>query len=98
MLGDGVIAKGAAIVPGTAVLDGQYDGSLSANTIEIQAQGIVSGTTQAKTISVSGKLNQSIQASDTLSIEPSGVVTGDIAYGKLEVAKGGDLIGNLKQL
>jgi cytoskeletal protein CcmA (bactofilin family) len=33
-----------------------------------------------------------------LSIESSGTVTGNVAYRKLEVAKGGELLGTLKQL
>ncbi len=97
-LGNGVVANGVAMVPGSAVLNGQFDGALNAKIIEVQQQGILSGTTQAASISVAGKLNNSIEATDVLTIANSGVVSGDIAYGKLEIAKGGQLLGTIKQL
>jgi cytoskeletal protein CcmA (bactofilin family) len=59
----------------------------------VQAKGVVSGTTQAATIVVSGKVNDVVQAADTLSIGSRGIVSGDIRYGNLEVAKGGELLG-----
>jgi len=39
-----------------------------------------------------------VQATDTLSIGSTGVVSGDISYGTLEVAKGGELLGAMKQI
>ncbi len=72
--------------------------SIDAKEIEVQSKGIVSGTTQATTIAVSGKINDVVQAADTLSIGSTGVVSGDVNYGKLEVAKGGELLGAMKQI
>ena len=97
-VGEGVIANCVAIVPGRAVVNGQFDGAIDAKEIEVQAKGIVSGTTQATTIAVSGKINDMVQAADTLSIGSTGVVSGDISYGNLEVAKGGELLGAMKQI
>ena len=97
-VGEGVIANCVAIVPGRAVVNGQFDGAIDAKEIEVQAKGIVSGATQAATIAVTGKINDVVQATDTLSIGSTGVVSGDISYGKLEVAKGGELLGAMKQI
>jgi cytoskeletal protein CcmA (bactofilin family) len=47
---------------------------------------------------VVGKINNVVQATDTLSIGSTGMVSGDISYGKLEVDKGGELLGSMKQL
>lgn len=58
----------------------------------------MSGVTQAANISVTGKINDVVQATDTLSIGSTGVVSGDISYGTLEVAKGGELLGAMKQM
>jgi cytoskeletal protein CcmA (bactofilin family) len=96
-VGEGVIAHCVALVPGRAVVNGQFDGAIDAKEIEVQSKGIVSGTTQATTIAVSGKINDVVQAADTLSIGSTGVVSGDISYGKLEVAKGGELLGVMRQ-
>ena len=97
-LGDGVIVNGLAIVPGKATLNGHFDGAITAKEIEIQSRGIVNGTTQAEVISVDGQLNKSIQATDLLSIGSSGVVKGDISYGKLVVTKGAELNGVMKRI
>jgi cytoskeletal protein CcmA (bactofilin family) len=61
-LGEGVTVNGFAIVPGKAILNGQFDGALTAKEIEIQSNGIVNGTIQAEVITVDGQLNKSIQA------------------------------------
>ena len=97
-VGEGVIAICIALVPCRAVLNGQVDGAIDAKQIEVQAKGVVSGTTQAATIAVAGKINDTIQATDTLSIGSTGIVLGDISYGKLEVAKGGELLGTMRQM
>ena len=94
-LGDGVIANGEAIVPAKAILNGRFDGLLNASEIDVQAQAIVSGTIRADVITVAGELRRSFQATDTLSIKSSGVVKGTIRYGKLEMAKGGELVGKI---
>jgi len=39
-----------------------------------------------------------VQAADLLTIGSTGVVRGDVRYGKLEVAKGGELLGSMKQM
>ena len=97
-VGEGVIAHCVAIVPGRAAVIGQFDGAIDAKEIEVQAKGVVSGTIQATTIAVSGKINDVVQAADTLSIGNSGIVSGDIRYGNLEVAKGGELLGSMTQI
>ena len=97
-IGQGVVANCVAIVPGRAVVNGQVDGAIDAKLIEVQEKGVISGTTQAATIVVAGKINDVVQATDTLSIGSTGMVSGDISYGKLEVDKGGELLGTMKQL
>jgi cytoskeletal protein CcmA (bactofilin family) len=97
-VGEGVVAKGVAIVPNSAEVNGHFDGAIDAKEIEVQAKGVVSGTTQAATIVVSGKVNDIVHATDTLRIGNSGIVSGDIRYGNLEVAKGGELLGSMKQI
>lgn len=92
------MATGIAIVPGSAVVNGHFEGQIEAKEIDVQSKGELSGITQATNITVTGKINDVVQAAETLSIGSTGVVTGDISYGKLEVAKGGELLGTMKQL
>ena len=97
-LGEGVVVNCFAMVPGKATLNGQFVGALTAKEIEIQANGNVNGTIEAEVITVDGQLNNSIHATNTLHIGRSGVVSGDISYGKLEIAKGGEVQGVIKQI
>jgi cytoskeletal protein CcmA (bactofilin family) len=97
-VGEGVVASGIAIVPGSAVVNGRFDGAIEAKEIDIQGNGELSGTTQAASITVTGKLNDVVQAADLLAIGSTGVVTGDVRYGNLEVAKGGELLGSMKRM
>ena len=96
-LGDGVIVNGFAIVPGKATLNGKFN-ALTAREIEIQSSGIVNGTIQAEVITVDGRLNKSIQATDILAIGSSGIVKGDISYGRLIVTKGAEMEGVIKRI
>lgn len=97
-IGSGVIVNGVARVPTRAVVNGQFTGEMSAKTIEVQSGGTMSGETQAALITVAGKIDKTVKAFETLTIGSTGVVSGDISYGKLEVAKGGELLGAMKQI
>ena len=96
-IGHGVVAHGVALVPGRAVVNGIFDGAIDSKELEIQTDGVVSGTTQAAAISVLGRLNDSVHATSSLLIGSTGQVNGDISYGDLEVAKGGEIFGVMKQ-
>ena len=97
-IGHGVVAHGIAFVPGRAVVNGKFDGAIDSKELDIQSDGVVSGTTQAAAISVLGRLNDSVHATSSLFIGSTGQVKGDISYGDLEVAKGGEILGVMKQL
>ena len=97
-IGEGVVAHGVAIVPGQAVINGEFHGTMDANDVQIRARGIVSVTTNAELITVDGQINDTVQATNTLTIGNNGTVSGDISYGSLEIAKGGELIGSLTHI
>ena len=59
------------------------------------SQGVVSGTTSADVARIDGQINDELLVADTLSIGEKGVAAGNILYGRLEVAKGGELRGKL---
>ena len=98
LLGSGVIALCVAFVPGRAVINGKFHGAIDAKELEVQTDGVVTGTTQAAAISVAGQLNDSVHATKTLVIGSTGQVSGDISYGTLEISKGGEILGKMKQL
>lgn len=95
IVGSGVIAKGSFHVPGEATINGTVEGELTADSVNVLSVGEVTGKTVAQTIVVSGKMNQSTTATRSLVIDATGMLTGEIAYGDLEIRKGGVLQGTI---
>lgn len=95
-VGEGVRMQGNLTVPGEAVVDGQVQGILTAQSVFVTDNGAVQGTTTADHVRVAGRVSETTVANKTLVIESSGVATGDIAYADLEIKKGGDIQGNIR--
>jgi cytoskeletal protein CcmA (bactofilin family) len=66
--------------------------------LQVLSQGVVSGTTSADVARIDGQINDELLVTDTLSIGEKGVAAGNILYGRLEVAKGGELRGKLSKI
>jgi cytoskeletal protein CcmA (bactofilin family) len=98
MVGSGVIAMGTFQVPGGATISGNVQGELSAAAVNVLPSGEVTGKSIAQTIVVAGKMNQSTTATQSLVVGATGVITGEIAYGDLEIRRGGELRGNITQI
>ena len=98
MVGSGVIAVGTFQVPGEATIGGNVQGQLTAAALNVLPSGEVTGKSIAQTILVAGKMNQSTTATQSLVIDATGVITGEIAYGDLEIRRGGELLGNITQI
>ena len=95
LIGAGVIAKGTITASGLIEIDGSVDGIMTANAINVTTNGTVSGTTTASNIRVAGQLMDTSTAHQSLLIESTGQVTGDITYGDLEIRKGGNIAGKI---
>jgi len=95
-VGEGVRMQGNLSVPGEAVIDGQIQGVLTAQSVFITDNGAIQGTTTADHVRVAGKISETTVANKTLLIESTGVATGNIAYADLEIRKGGDIQGNIR--
>ena len=95
-VGEGVRMQGNLSVPGEAVIDGQVQGILTAQSVFITDNGAVQGTTTADHVRVAGRISENTIANKTLLIESTGVVTGEISYADLEIRKGGDIQGNIR--
>ena len=97
-VGSGVVCKGTLSVPGLASIDGLVEGALTASRLEIGSKGAVNGTVNAAIVKVAGMLADSVQAEQSLVIEPTGQVTGAVSYRSIEVRKGGQLLGDARVL
>ena len=97
-IGSGVIAKGTLNIPGEAIINGTFEGELNAASINVMPAGVVTGKSVADTITVSGKINQSTTAKESLVIDSTGTLAGQVSYGEIEIRKGGVLQGAILML
>lgn len=97
-VGSGVIVKGKLSIPGEAVINGTVEGELNAASINVMPAGVVTGQSVADVITVSGKIHQSTTARQSLIIDATGMLAGEVSYGELEIRKGGELQGTIVML
>ena len=95
LIGSGVVAKGTMTAPGLIEVDGTVDGILRANSVNVTANGVVTGDTAADNIRVAGQLMDKSTARHSLLAKSSGRIAGDIAYGNMEIRKGGNIAGKI---
>jgi cytoskeletal protein CcmA (bactofilin family) len=95
LVGKGVTISGVFHVPGEAFVDGRAEGQLTAETINVTPNGVVTGNAVANHVKVAGLMEKSITAKTSLLVESTGTVKGTIAYADLEIRKGGELEGSI---
>ena len=94
-IGAGVVAIGTLNAPGLIEVDGSVDGVVNARSINVTANGVVTGNSTADHIWVAGKLMNTSTAHQSLLVESTGDVSGKITYGDLEIRKGGNIAGEI---
>ncbi|MCE2858535.1 MAG: polymer-forming cytoskeletal protein [Oxalobacteraceae bacterium] len=94
-VGSGVTMNGKFHVPGAAEIDGAVTGVINANSINITINGVLKGSSVADDVRVEGQLNETVIVQQTLVIEATGKVEGNITYTNLEVKKGGSIQGDI---
>ena len=85
--GDGVF-EGKYSTSGTIVLKNKYIGSLKADQIIIDTDGIFEGELRTEELIISGFVNGKIDANNVIIME-NGKISGDITYNQLAVFEGG---------
>ncbi len=101
--GDGVVVvgKGASIVGeitncSQVEIAGALEGKVVAEAVIVRAGGCLKGIVCSERAEVHGTIEGEVQVEDHLDIRSTGQVSGELAYGKLSVASGGRLAGNIQ--
>jgi len=97
VIGTGVTFKGSISAPGKAVVNGNVTGDMTADDLLIGKEGVVTGVVRAREIDVHGELNQDISCKDHILIHSTGRVSGSLEYSELEIQRGGQFRGDMKQ-
>lgn len=96
-VGPNIKLKGVEITDcDTLVVEGTVEATMDSRVINIAKEGAFNGSVQVDLAEVYGTFNGSLTVRDKLVIHPGGKVIGKIRYGKVVIAEGGELSGEIQ--
>ncbi|QHE87178.1 bactofilin family protein [Hydrogenophaga sp. BPS33] len=97
VIGEGVSISGVLKVPGRAVIHGDFQGELYAEELTLGLAGTIAGKTHVGKADVQGEIRDELLVTGHLIVRASGRIQGHVAYGEVEVERGGNIQGALRQ-
>ena len=79
------------------VIDGQFDGDITAIDVIIREQGKVTGAVKAKTAVVNGRFNGNLIC-ESLNVTATGIVEGEVQPNALSIDLGAEVIGSISRV
>lgn len=79
-------------------VEGQVEATVNSKAMEIARPGTLTGTATIDIAEIHGEFSGELTARTRLVVHGTGRVSGTIRYGKLIVAEGGELTGDIKRL
>ena len=99
IVGPDIKLKGAEITDcDTLVVEGRVEAAMDSRVIQIAQHGVFCGTAGIDVAEIHGRFEGELTARKQLLIHATGKVTGKIRYGKLTIAEGGELSGDIGAL
>ena len=80
------------------VIEGQVEATIHSKAMEIARPGTLTGTAMIDVAEIHGTFSGELTARTRLVVHGTGRVSGTIRYGKLVVAEGGELTGDVARL
>ena len=79
------------------VIEGMVDATMrDVHTVELAATGSLKGTAEVEDAEISGTFEGDLTVSGKLTIHASGRVRGNVTYGEVEIQRGGQISGNVR--
>ena len=79
------------------VVDGQFNGDITAIDVIIREQGKVIGTVKAKTAVINGHFNGNLIC-ESLNVTATGIVEGEVQANALSIDLGAEVIGSISRV
>jgi cytoskeletal protein CcmA (bactofilin family) len=97
-LGKSVVIKGELSGSEDFTLYGQMEGSIKLpdNTLTIGPHAVIKAEISAKAVVIMGSVRGNVRAADSVRIQATGSVVGDVVASRLAVAEGGSLNGRVE--
>jgi cytoskeletal protein CcmA (bactofilin family) len=80
------------------IIEGQVEATVHSKSMQIDKPGTLTGTALIDVAEIHGEFSGDLTARTRLVVHGTGRVSGTIRYGKLIVAEGGELTGDVKRL
>lgn len=97
IVGQGIKLKGEISACDRLIVEGHVEVTLNdTRTVEIKPTGRFIGSCEVEQAEISGVYEGNLTVRGRLSVQASGMVTGNIHYGELELERGGRIAGELK--
>lgn len=99
IVGPDIKLKGVEITDcDTLVVEGRVEASMDSRVVQIAEAGVFSGTATMDVAEIWGTFQGQLTVRKHLVIYATGRVSGEIRYGKIEIAEGGELSGTVSTL
>ena len=98
IIAEDMVVRGDIKNGGIVEVRGYVEGSVAADRLLVHQSGRVYGTVSAENADVNGRLQGTVFIKHLINIGNSGAVTGDVRYGQLALAAGGDLDANVRNV
>lgn len=98
IIGPDLIVKGDIRNGGVIEVRGYIEGSVAADHLVVHDGGRVFGTVRANAADVNGKVQGTVAVKNLVNIGATGTVAGDVRYGKLALATGGNLEASVRNV
>jgi cytoskeletal protein CcmA (bactofilin family) len=96
ILGAGTHFKGVLSFDGSVRIDGKFDGEIAAGGMLVVGEGsIVKANVRVGRAVIAGQLQGDVEATESLEVQPTGRIFGDIQTPELQLARGVTLEGRV---
>lgn len=98
-VGNDILLKGEITTCDRLVIEGNVDATVSdVHTMELLDSGSFKGNAEVEYAEISGVFEGNLVVRNSLVIHKNGKVSGNITYGEIEIAKGGQITGEIKSI
>lgn len=98
VIGADAVIKGKIRNGRVIEVHGYIEGDVTAERIIVHKGGRVFGTVKAQNVEVNGTVQGDVSVRELISIGSAGSVTGNVRYGRLALAQGGDLSADVRNI
>ncbi|MFN0219893.1 MAG: polymer-forming cytoskeletal protein [Hyphomicrobium sp.] len=96
-IGKGTQAVGEISHCTMVVIRGRIEGNIDTKVLIVESEGALVGNVHADHMEIHGRIEGNAVVSDLADIRSTGLITGELVYGQLSVAAGGQVHGTIRQ-